>query len=230
MNPNTVNYLKEMLSADKVRNHRKLSYLPEDSVTEVPGLASPVAKLSMPKSAKSGFMIKQYLLLLAVVLGVLGSASAQISCPSGFSSSGSCGVSLIGAGGQPFQLVGTANGSNPGFSGSQINLIPSGSQHVALSLNYKTQVNVQSFTSTFTFVPNGQNVAFVLQNSNNNPSFNGASFSSGAGCEAGFYQAFNQVAPKQCVCAGVRFLELPWERSVLLLQLRTDLPFRSIAM
>ena len=40
-----------------------------------------------------------------------------------------------------------------------------------------------------------QNVAFVLQNSNNNPYFNGASFSSGAGCEAGFYQAFNQAPP-----------------------------------
>ena len=61
-------------------------------------------------------MIKQYLLLLAVILGVVGSASAQtISCSSGFSSSGSCGVSPIGAGGQPFQLVGTANGSNPGI-------------------------------------------------------------------------------------------------------------------
>ena len=195
VNPNTVNCFKEILTAEKVRNHRRFVYLPEDLVTEVPGLACAAASQSRSKSTRRGILIKQYLLLFAVVLGVLGSASAQISCPSGFASSGSCGVSLVGAGGQPFQLVGTTNGSNPGFSGSQIDLIPSGAQHVALSLNYKTQVNVQSFTSTFTFVPNGQNVAFVLQNSNNNPSFNGASFSSGAGCEAGFYQAFNQSPP-----------------------------------
>jgi hypothetical protein len=143
-------------------------------------------------------LMKQYLLLLGgVILGTIGSASAQsmFSCPSGFSSSGSCGVSLIGAGGQPFALVGTTNGTSPGFNGSQINLVPSGATHVALSLNYQTKVNVQGFTSTFTFVPNGQNVAFVIQNSDNNPSFNGAAFSAGAGCEAGFYQAFNQSPP-----------------------------------
>jgi hypothetical protein len=143
-------------------------------------------------------VMKQYLLLLGgVILGTVSSASAQsiFSCPSGFSSSGSCGVSLVGAGGQPFALVGTTNGTTPGFNGSQINLVPSGATHVALSLNYQTKVNVQGFTSTFTFVPNGQNVAFVIQNSNNNPTFNGAAFSAGAGCEAGFYQAFNQSPP-----------------------------------
>ena len=142
--------------------------------------------------------MKRHLLLLAVILGTFSSAYAQsvFNCPSGFSSSGSCGVSVIGAGGrQPFALVGSTSGSNPGFNGSQINLIPNGTTHAALSLNYQTLVNVQGFTSTFTFVPNGQNVAFVLQNSNNNPDFNGASFSAGAGCEAGFYQAFNQAPP-----------------------------------
>jgi hypothetical protein len=142
-------------------------------------------------------LMKQYLLVLGAILGTISSASAQstFSCPSGFSSSGSCGVSLIGAGGQPFGLFGTTNGTTPGFNGSQINLIPSDATHVALSLNYQTQVNVQAFTSTFTFVPNGQNVAFVIQNSNNSPYFNGAAFSAGAGCEAGFYQAFNQSPP-----------------------------------
>ena len=120
--------------------------------------------------------MKRYVLLLVVTLGALCSASAQtvFSCPAGFSSSGSCGVSLVGSGGQPFKLVGTTNGSNPGLNGSQVNLVPDGSTHVAISLNYQTLVSVQGFTSTFTFVPNGSNVAFVLQNSNNNPSFNGA--------------------------------------------------------
>jgi hypothetical protein len=140
--------------------------------------------------------MRRYLLLMAAVLGTLASASAQnvFSCPSGFSSSGSCGVSLPGAGGQPFAVVGTANGSTPALNGSKVDLIPSGTTHAALSLNYQKLVNVNSFTASFTFVPNGQNIAFVLQNSNNG-TFNGASFSSGAGCEAGFYQAFQPVPP-----------------------------------
>jgi hypothetical protein len=141
--------------------------------------------------------VKYYLLLLAVILGTISSASAQsiFSCASGFSTSGSCGVALVGAGGQPFGVTGSTNGVTPAFNGSQINLIPIGATHVALSLNYQTLVNIQSFTSTFTFVPNGSNFVFVIQNSNNNLYFNGAAFSAGAGCEAGFYQAFGQPAP-----------------------------------
>jgi hypothetical protein len=144
-------------------------------------------------------LMKRYFILLGVILGTLSSASAQnvFSCTSGFFSSGSCGVSLIGGGGRAFALVGTTSGTTPTLNGSQVNLIPADATHAALSLNYQTQVNVQGFTSTFTFVPNGQNVAFVLQNSNNNPYFNGSAFSSGAGCEGGFYQAFGQPPPNK---------------------------------
>jgi hypothetical protein len=60
-------------------------------------------------------------------------------------------------------------------------------------LEYQSSVNVQKFTSSFTFVPNGQNVAFVLNNATNNPPNDGPGFSSGAGCEGGFYQAFDPV-------------------------------------
>jgi Chitobiase/beta-hexosaminidase C-terminal domain/Legume lectin domain len=139
--------------------------------------------------------MKRYLLLALIAFGSLLPASAQISCPSGFASSGSCGVSAFGGGGQNFALVGSNNGSTPALNGSRVDLIPNGATHAALSLNYQKLVNVNSFTASFTFVPNGQNIAFVLQNSNNNPSFNGASFSSGAGCEAGFFQAFGQPPP-----------------------------------
>ena len=59
---------------------------------------------------------------------------------------------------------------------------------------------MQGFTSTFTFVPNGQNIAFVLQN--NTPAGRlWANFSSGAGCEAGFYQAFGITAPPNNIFA-----------------------------
>jgi hypothetical protein len=64
-----------------------------------------------------------------------------------------------------------------------------------MALNYQTQVNIQAFTASFTFIPNGQNIAFVIQNSNNNPYFNGSAFSAGAGCEAGFFQGYSQANP-----------------------------------
>ena len=59
---------------------------------------------------------------------------------------------------------------------------------------YQTAVNVQNFTTTFTFVPNGQNIAFVLQNDTAGGA-NPDDFSQGAGCEAGFFQAFTTTPP-----------------------------------
>jgi Legume lectin domain/Chitobiase/beta-hexosaminidase C-terminal domain/Bacterial lectin len=127
--------------------------------------------------------------------------SAQvINCSSGFAATGTCGVSYIGSGGQAFAVVGSPNGSTPAPSGSRVDLIPAGATHNAISLNYQTPVNVQAFTSTFTFVPNGWNIAFVLQN-NTEGSGNGggAIFSAGAGCEAGFYQAFVGTPPNNII-------------------------------
>ena len=119
-------------------------------------------------------------------------ASAQvINCGSGFASSGSCGVSLIGGGGQALAVVGSPNGSTPALSGSQVLLAPTGATHTALSLNYQTAVNIQAFTTTFKFIPNGSNVAFVWSNNTNaNAGGTGPNFSFGAGCEGGFYQGF----------------------------------------
>jgi hypothetical protein len=144
------------------------------------------------------------LLLFLALLWALAPPSAQaqvINCPSGFSSSGACGVSLIGAGGEPWAIVGGQNGSSPRLNGSQVLLVPNGAVHVGLSLNYQTQVNVQAFAASFTFVPNGWNISFVINNSNNNPIFNGNNFSAGAGCEADFFQGFSQAAPPNNVFA-----------------------------
>jgi hypothetical protein len=143
------------------------------------------------------------LLLFLALLWALTPPPTQaqvINCPSGFGSTGDCGVGVF-AGWQSFQLNGSPNASSPGMSGSQVLLLPTGADHVAMSLNYQTQVNDQAFTTTFTFVPNGQNVSFMIQNSNNNPSFNGAVFSNGAGCEAGFFQGYSQPAPPNKVFA-----------------------------
>jgi hypothetical protein len=80
-------------------------------------------------------------------------------------------------------------------------LIPSGSTHVGAGFNYQTQVDVQKFTAAFTFIPNGMNLAFVLQNNTNAQASGGGcsgtscTFSAGAGCESGFYQAFDSANP-----------------------------------
>jgi hypothetical protein len=127
---------------------------------------------------------------------------AAFNC-SGFASTGSCGVEFpSGGSGQPFWVGGSPNGSVPALSGTQVDLIPSGAVHNANSLIYQTLVNVQSFSSTFTFIPNGQNISLVIQNSTNSPwGSNGRNFSGGAGCEAGFFQAFAQAAPPNNVFA-----------------------------
>jgi hypothetical protein len=151
------------------------------------------------------------LILCFGTMAIIQVANAQIAspspvaifnCPSGFAATGSCGVSFPSGGeGEPFAVVGTTNGSTPALSGTQVDLIPSGAVHAAISMNYQTPVNVQSFISTFTFIPNGQNISFIIQNSNNNPYVNGSQFSAGAGCEAGFFQGFSQAAPPNNVFA-----------------------------
>ena len=114
-----------------------------------------------------------------------------INCPSGFTAivTSPCGVALIGSSGPSFAIVGSQNGSWPDLVGSQVELIPTAATHVALSLIYQQAVNVQAFSTTFTFIPNGWNLAFVLQNDTAG-GFILKSFSSGAGCEAGFFQGF----------------------------------------
>ena len=84
-----------------------------------------------------------------------------IKCLSGFAPTGACGV----GGGQHFRIV-SLNGV---LSGSRVELIGSGKVHTGSALNYFARVGVQVFAATFTFVPNGQNVAFVLQNTGQHP-------------------------------------------------------------
>ena len=138
--------------------------------------------------------MKRYLFLAITALVFLGSAGAQnvFNCSS-FTSTGTCGV----GGGQNFRLAGGV----AALSGSQLNFIPAGTTHAGTGLNYFTPVNAQSFTANFTFVPNGQNVAFVLQNTNNTPGYDGNSFVAGAGCEAGFFQAFGSFPPPNNIFA-----------------------------
>jgi hypothetical protein len=63
--------------------------------------------------------------------------------------------------------------------------------HQSSTVIYGTKVNEQAFSSTLTFIPNGWNLAFVLQNNTNAAaSAGGTALQAGAGCEAGFFQGF----------------------------------------
>ena len=140
-------------------------------------------------------------LFIAVMgLGLLVPASAQtiFNC-SGFASSGTCGVNVWYQHNTPFSWN---NGALAAISGSQIVMIPVGSNgggHNSTNVTYQTAVNVQAFTSTFTFVPNGKNIAFVVQNNTSAAgdyvAGPGSNFNAGAGCEAGFFQAFTGGPP-----------------------------------
>ncbi len=134
--------------------------------------------------------------LLAIALFLVLPAMGQtiFNCSSGFTTtSGSCSVNWPGYGSLAFSVVGAFNGTTPVMSGSTMVLAPSGSDHTGNGLIYQTPVNVQAFTSRFTFVPNGQNITFTVEN-NNRPNGGGGGnpkgFAGGAGCEAGIYQAF----------------------------------------
>jgi hypothetical protein len=75
------------------------------------------------------------------------------------------------------------------LSGTAANFVPTAATHNGYGMAYSVgKVNVQAFTETFTFVPNGWNFALVMQDDNTHSGFEGAAFSSGASCEAGFYQ------------------------------------------
>jgi Chitobiase/beta-hexosaminidase C-terminal domain len=140
-------------------------------------------------------LTNRYLLLGLMALGVILPASAQttiFNCPSFTSSTGSCSVAT----GRSSSFTLNGNGP-PSVSGSQVLLMPTGAQHQADSVIWNSSaVNVQTFSTTFTFIPNGWNLAFVIQNNTNiyaGPE--GPAFSAGAGCEGGFWQAFDSATP-----------------------------------
>jgi hypothetical protein len=142
---------------------------------------------------------------LVLFLGLLWavappSTQAQvINCPSGFAPTGVCGVGFPGQGPQAFLAT-----DFPAFNGNALELIQANANHNAASLIYQTQLNIQAFTASFTFTTSGWAIAFVVQNSNDNPDSNGHNFTAGAGCEADFFQgtsAGGQTVPPNNVFA-----------------------------
>jgi hypothetical protein len=146
--------------------------------------------------------IKRFLLFAFAALAAFPAMGQTIfNCPS-FANTGSCGVAIVFPQNETFGILGATNGSTPVISGSAANIAPLGAEHTAISLDYylagvtNPQVNVQAFTTTFTFKPNGENFAFVINNVTNT-GFDGQNFSAGASGEGGFSQFANgpNIAP-----------------------------------
>ena len=141
---------------------------------------------SPPQKCRHGAFVLRSIILafLAVVTPGLLSPAARaqsiFNCSSGFASTGACSTSYLYSGSGNFQ-------GNTTLNGSQMALVPVGQGHNGNALWYQTRVNVQGFTTTFTFVPGQGNMAFVIQNSTLDNG-GGRSFAAGAGGEAGFSQ------------------------------------------
>ena len=178
MDPNATNF-SEAPATGKIVTHPQLPHYPQTLAFEAVGLSSSGTKSSRWMET----LMNRYLFLALIAFGFLIPASAQtnvFSCSS-FASTGACSASQT----QSTNFV-IRNGGN--LSGSIIDFVPANSGHNGYGMAYHTPVNVQAFTTTFTFVPNGQNIAFVAQNTSDQSGYQGNIFAAGAGCEAGFYQ------------------------------------------
>jgi hypothetical protein len=140
-------------------------------------------------------MIKR-LLWLALIAAALPAMGQVFNCSSGWSSSGSCSFQ------NGFNQSGINFGANSGTitstnQPSAILQMDRNAMHGSTQIWYDTAVNVQAFTASFTFQPSDLgNFAFVFNNCTFScGSGSGPSYSAGAGCEAGYYQAFSTPAP-----------------------------------
>jgi Chitobiase/beta-hexosaminidase C-terminal domain len=138
--------------------------------------------------------LKRLWLLAAALLSIPAMAQNVFKCGPGStawtSTAGSnCTVVWAGSGNQGFYVNSAAGGS---ISGGIINFVPGGAGHLGNGMWFQSTVNVQAFTATFTFVPNGYNFAFAI---NNDTVQNPQTLSAGAGGEMGFYQGFYNSSP-----------------------------------
>src|ERR1700689_367612 len=148
-------------------------------------------------------LIRRVLLFFAASAFSL-SAGAQatpvFNCSAGFSTTltNACGIGIGGINGPgTFEVAGTPNGTLSNWEGTQMLLAQPNADHTALNIDYlHAAVNVQAFTTTYTYIPNGWNTSLTLSNNSNvNASGPGSQFTSGAGCEQSIFQSFPSPPP-----------------------------------
>jgi hypothetical protein len=173
-----------------------------------PRLATRILINPFAQSLRIVPLMRCFLSLLGFALLSASAWGQAINCPPGTgfntNNSGACSVSLAGyiSAAQVFNV----RSVSPGSSGTALALIPVGVTHVGAGFIYQNPVNVQAFTSTFTFVNNGSNITFALQNNTAGgacPGVGCQNFSGGAGGEAGCVQFAgppDNIAPVNVFC------------------------------
>lgn len=126
--------------------------------------------------------IKKWLWLALLLLGATHLHAQVINCGSGFTTTGTGACSISTSSNTDDFWT---NNSGTILSGTADILAPTGAGHNCNNLIRQAKVNVQAFTATWTFVMNGLNHAFVVENQSNQ---NGQVFCAGAGLEGGFVQ------------------------------------------
>jgi hypothetical protein len=131
---------------------------------------------------------------------ILPASAQQVFNCSTWTQDGVCGAQQYG-----YNYSFNENGNGPTVVNGKIQMLPFPAGHAASGLIYygtptnpivPVPVSAQAFTANFVFIPDGLNLAFTLNNSNNVPGgLGGPKFVAGAGCEAGFYQAYTPPEP-----------------------------------
>jgi len=137
--------------------------------------------------------MKHLLLLAVLALAIPAYAQTPVfDCVNNFTQDGACGAQEYG-----YNYAFNENGGSVSVVNGHVQLMPNPGGHTASALIYvgpaanpngNMPVNVQAFTASWTFVPNGVNHAFVLENTNNVSGDSGIKFVAGAGAEAGLYK------------------------------------------
>ena len=138
--------------------------------------------------------VRRMALLGMVLSGFPMMAQSIFNCSSGWvdgggqaAGSNKCAVATVGN--QPSNWA--LSGSNvSSVSGTRVLLIPAGDSHDANSLTYQTPVNVQAFTFSFQYIPNGQYFSAALNNNNNSSDGSASHLIGGAGGESDIFQGY----------------------------------------
>src|ERR1700735_3720588 len=121
------------------------------------------------------------LLLLLCFFPMTALAQSVFNC-SAFNANPSGACSVATASGRGSQQFIVRNNTTPISSPPQMQIVPPNAGHNGFGAFYFNTVNITAFTTTFLFIPNGQNLAFVAQNTNSQSPDEGDILNSGAGC------------------------------------------------
>jgi hypothetical protein len=131
-----------------------------------------------------------FLTAIVILSASVPSFAQNVFTCTGFNSStsGACSVGEYPATGSQ-QIIERTSATSVPVVGTKWEFVPPDIGHASINGQYYAPVTISpGFTTTVAWVPNGQNFAFTVQNTNNVPGYQGIGLTVGAGCEGGFYQ------------------------------------------